>query len=77
MKTPMHKRVIPDGFQLGYNRKLWSVGHVFRYSEVYDCFLDCEIRLTVKPGQCLAEAFEARMDEPMWPDYEIFFREEG
>jgi hypothetical protein len=68
-------RPIPDGYTDQYDSIAWNVGHVFRWSDVYEAWLDCERVVTVKPGMTPDEAFEARMDHPMWPDYSIFFAE--
>jgi hypothetical protein len=61
------------GYQEEWDSTTWNMGFVFRWSEFYEAWLDCGIVLTVKPGQTLAEAFEVRMDEPMWKQYSIFF----
>jgi hypothetical protein len=65
----------PDGYTEEFDKSTWNVGHVFRYSAVYDAWLDCEIRLTVKPNVTIGEAFADFMGEPMWADYNIFFVE--
>ena len=63
----------PDGYTEEYDSSTWNVGHVFFWSAVYDCWLDCNVRLTVKPGVPVEDAFEARMDRPMWAGYAVFF----
>ena len=78
-------REIPEGYHLMPRWSSWSalldrqicwhVGHVFRWSEVYDCYLKEGI-ITVRPNDSLAESFERVYDTPMWPEYEIFFLEE-
>ena len=68
---------VPDGFTDRWDCTIWNVGFVFRWSEVYSGWLNCEIRVTVKPNMALSDAFEDRMDEPMWPEYAIFFLREG
>jgi len=68
---------IPDGYTDQWDRTVWNVGHVFRWSEVYSAWLDCNVRLSVKPNMTLEQAYEGRMDEPMWPDYAVFFVCEG
>lgn len=65
-------RPIPDGYCLEWDDTIWNVGHVFRWSPVYEMFLQCR-NITVKPKQTLAEAFEAAYNHPMWNDYEVFF----
>ena len=64
----------PDGYTKEWDFTLWNVGHVFRWSDVYEAWLECG-RCTVKPGQTLGEAFEAWADHPMWLDYAVFFAE--
>lgn len=77
MTTPVSMREPPDGFQEEWDRGLWNVGHVFRWSEVYSAWCDCQHRITVKPGQTLAEAYETAVDEPLWPgDMSVFFTAE-
>ena len=69
-------REIPEGYALDpAEGTTWNVGHVFRWSEVYDCYLEHGI-ITVRPNDSLAESFERVYDTPMWPEYEIFFLEE-
>lgn len=69
-------REIPEGYALDWNVRLKArLGHVFMWSEVYDCYLQEGI-ITVRPNDSLAEAFERVYDTPMWPEYEIFFLEE-
>lgn len=70
--TSITEREIPDGMQLEWDSKTWNIGFAYRWSDVYECYLELGT-LTVKPGQSLPEAWDARYDEPMWPDYEIFF----
>lgn len=52
---------------------IWNVGHVFRWSDDYSIWLDCELLVTVKPGMTLGEAYEGRTGERMKLDYAIFF----
>jgi len=66
-------RPIPDGFTNQWNPLVWNAGFVYRWSDVYSCWLDCEDMVTVKPNMTLDQAFEDRMDHPMWLDYAIFF----
>ena len=65
-------RAPPDGFQSNYNTKLWNAAHLFRWSEVYDCWLDCEYRFTVKPGETYGEAYFHEMGEPIPYEHEVF-----
>ena len=69
----MTKRELPDGYTDQHDSDVWNVGHVFRWSDVYGAWLDCDIRLTVKPNMPIRDAFEARMAEPMWSEYAVFF----
>ena len=71
--TSVSNRPVPDGYTEEWDDTVWNVGYVFQWSAVYEAWLDHRIRLTVKPGQSLCEAFEAHMDEPMWNEYTIFF----
>jgi len=71
--TSVSNRPVPDGYTEEWDSTTWNVGFIFRWSEVYEAWLDCTAMATVKPGQSLCEAFEARMDGPMWNDYTIFF----
>ena len=63
----------PDGYTEDHDSSTWNIGYVFRYSAVYGTWLDCGIRLTVKPNMTISEAFANFMDHPMWIDYNIFF----
>ena len=65
----------PDGFTEKWDSNTWNVGFVFRWSDVFETWLDCCVILTIKPNQTLPDAFETRMNEPMWDDYDIFFAE--
>ena len=71
------EKPIPDGYTNQWDRAIWNVGHVFLWSEVYSVWLDCNVRLTVKPDTTLEQAYEDRMGEPMWSDYAVFFVNEG
>ena len=77
LKTPLHKMDPPDGFTEDWNTTIWNVGFVFRWSEVFECWLDCQIVLTVRPNQTLSEAYELRMGEPLVVGYDIFFVNES
>lgn len=71
--TTVSNRQVPDGYTEEWNSTTWNVGFVFVWSEVYEAWMDACVMITVKPGQALREAFEARMGEPMWRDYTVFF----
>jgi hypothetical protein len=61
MRTPLHKRDAPDGWQLADRvTDNWRVGWVFQWSEGYQNWLELpgNNRLTIKPGVYLAEALE-------------------
>ncbi len=66
-------REIPDGYTNQYDSDTWNVGEVFHWSDVYDCWLDCEVRLTIHPNMTIEHAFEIGMDHPMWDGYAVFF----
>lgn len=66
-------RPTPDGFTGEWDTTVWNAGFIFMWSDVYDAWLDCERLVTVKPFMTIEEAFEDRMDSPMWLDYAIFF----
>ena len=72
---PVTSREIPEGYQLDWNNQIWSVGHVFRWSEMYDCYLN-EGMVTVRPGDSLPQAFERVFDMPYTSEYEVFFLKE-
>ena len=72
--TAVSSRSVPDGFTGEWDSTIWNVGFVFRWSDVYEVWLDCNISLTVKPGQALCEAFDDRMEGPPRPEYTIFFK---
>jgi len=69
-------RAIPDGYTDQYDSTIWNVGHVFRYSDVYDGWLDCNIRLSIKPDESIVDAYTAYTDEPMFDVYSVFFASE-
>ena len=73
---PITSRPIPEGYTLYWDNTTWNVGHIFRWSDVYDQYMK-ECTITIKPGQTLPEAFEAVINEPMFPGYEVFFVEES
>ncbi len=74
--TALTKRSIPDGFQIEWNSTVWNVGYVFQWSEFYEDYLDCNHRITIKPGETLPEAYERETGESFpFPEtgIEIFF----
>jgi hypothetical protein len=73
MPNMMNRCELPTGYTDQHDSSIWNVGEVFMWSNVYECWLDCKIRLTVKPNMTIEDAFEARMDEPMWSEYSVFF----
>jgi hypothetical protein len=73
--TYYQDRPVPDGYTEDYDCQLWNVGHVFRWSDVYEAWLDCEVRLSIKPNMTIGQAFAEQMDHPMWLDYSVFFVE--
>ena len=75
--TAISNREPPDGYTEEWDSNAWSVGFVYRWSDVYEGWMDENVVVTVKPGKALCEAFEARMDHPMGSEYNIFFSKEG
>ncbi len=71
--TTVSNRPAPDGYTEEWDSEGWNVGFIFRWSDVYDDWLDCGVVVTVKPGQTLSEAFEDRINHPMWEMCTIFF----
>ena len=72
--TPIHKRELPDGFQLEWDDTTWNVGHLFRWSEFYESFLCESCPITVRPGDTLPEAYERVFGCKYLPEWEIFFK---
>ena len=68
-------RPLPEGYTEDHDSSIWNVGEVFSWSEVYETWLDCNVRLTIKPNVPVDLAFEDAMDCPMWDDYAVFFTE--
>ena len=66
-------RELPDGYTDKYDSDVWNVGELFSWSEVYDCWLECNIRLTIHPNMTIKDAFEIVMGCPMWDGYAVFF----
>jgi hypothetical protein len=66
-------RELPTGYTDHHDSSKWNVGEVFSWSDVYKCWLACEVTVTVKPDMTIKEAFEDRMNHPMWYGYAVFF----
>mgnify|MGYP006292889383 CR=1 FL=1 len=71
--TDCPARPVPDGWTDQWDSTLWNAGRVFRWSDVYEAWLDCQVSVTVKPLESIDTAFERRMDHPMYLDYAVFF----
>lgn len=71
--TNVTSKPVPDGYTVEWDNTIWNVGHIFRWSDLYEGWLNYEHRVTVKPGQGLGEVFEGATGEPMWLHYRIFF----
>ena len=68
-------REVPEGFQLDWDKESWNVGHVFTWSEFYECYLKDGI-ITVRPNETLPEAYEREYDMPLMDkNVDIFFAE--
>lgn len=74
--TPLHKRPIPEGYALEWDKTQWSVGHIFRWAEAYGKFVDYG-RITVRPGDCIHDAIERVFEVAPFRanEYEVFFPE--
>ena len=51
------ERPVPDGYTEEWDSATWNVGFVFRWSEVYEAWLELSVQLTVKPGQTRSDPF--------------------
>lgn len=61
---PDWPRQAPDGFVTPSDKsELWRAVHVFQWSPVYDAWLDCTWRLTVKPNESVKEVLSAALSE--------------
>ena len=69
----MPMRPIPNGYTDQHDSDVWNVGEVFRWSDVYECWLECGVRMTIKPNVPIDIAFEDCMGHSMWFDYAVFF----
>lgn len=69
----------PEGFTREWDDSIWNAGHVFRWSPVFGGFVrDVNFRagITVKPGECLQDAYKRAYGEHYDPTTtEIFFVE--
>jgi hypothetical protein len=70
--TPLHKRPIPDGFQLAWDETTWNVGFVFIWSEPVKQF-GTGGSITIKPNESLCTAYRNVFGEDIPPHVEIFF----
>ncbi len=71
-------RELPEGYTDQHDSNAWNVGEVFRWSDVWEDWLDCKVRLTIEPNMSVSDAFEARMDHPLGDHplgdyYAVFF----
>jgi len=64
----------PLGYTEDRDASVWNVGFVYRWSDVYDAWMESG-RCTVKPDQTCREAFEDWAGHPMGLYYSIFFNE--
>jgi hypothetical protein len=67
-------RELPDGYTDQHDSDVWNVGHVFRWSNLYDTWLYCGV-ITVKPNATIKDAYEDFMAEPIYPNCDVFFAE--
>jgi len=67
----------PQGFTKDYNREIWNVGHLFTYSFVFNCYVQHNERITVKPGETPSEAYERENNGSPLFTKEVFFVDEG
>jgi hypothetical protein len=63
----------PDGFVDAYVSELWQVGHVFSWSQFYECWLNREYRISVKPGETGREAYERETGESYFTNDDFVF----
>lgn len=76
MKTSVSNREIPEGYIEEWDDKIWSVGFIFSWSEVFKCWTPCNFLIggiTVKPGETLSESFERETTKAWSDNYNIFF----
>ncbi len=64
----------PTGYVKDCNKEIWNVGHVFQWSPYHENWIR-HGRITVKPGDTIAEAFERELGESMFPSHNVFFCE--
>ena len=64
IKTPLHSRPIPHGYQLEWNSDLWNVGYLFSWSEVFEAYVlqsGAEFyggAVTVRPGETVVDTLQ-------------------
>lgn len=66
----------PDGYTEKWDNSIWNVGYVFWWSDFYGKWLDCDHRVTVKPGQTLIDAYPDGRVGLHSGEYGIFFYKE-
>lgn len=69
-------RPVPFGFQEDWNATIWNVGHVFTWSPVFAQWIKTGAMVSVRPDQCIADAFCAAMGRKMDNDTTLFFVED-
>jgi len=63
----------PAGFQRERDDKLWHVGFVFKWSDVFEKWLDCGWSISVKPGETVAAAWRRECGTDDLRDFDVFF----
>ena len=53
----------------------WQVGHVFRWSELYVCWLYTGLAIAINPHEVPRDAYHNEVGEPCWSEYGIFVEE--
>lgn len=62
INASISQREAPHGFTEHWDGSIWNVGFIFQWSIVHQQWVNQNLPTTVKPGQCLADAFRARID---------------
>ncbi len=62
----------PDGYTEDHDSTLWNVGHVFLYSNFYECWLEDAV-ISVRPDQSDSDALSERTDYSEWSGYRVFY----
>ena len=70
--TPLHKREIPNGYTLDWDKSIWNLGQVFVWSYAFDGYLLGPI-ITVRPNERLNDAYKRETKNNLTQDTEIFF----